>query len=145
MKVMREMTTINKEINNHHRRLRNAKTLASSFAPAAGLTMHGIATQTPPHCAACRGEAIRVLLTIAREERTGHTWRGQSTREMKQGGWQHSEQQLAGCMTAGHCTQQPAPDALDESRDAVDGVAVVCQCAAHAPLHLHQTTVFACE
>ncbi len=54
--------------------------------------MHRIATQIPPHCAACRGEAIRVLLTIAREERAGHTWRGQSTREMKQGRSQHSEQ-----------------------------------------------------
>jgi hypothetical protein len=41
--------------------------------------------------------------------------------------------------------QQPAPDALDESRDTVHCVAVVCHDAAHAPLHVHQTPVAAGE
>ena len=101
MKVMGEMTTINKEQNNH---------TSPPFAECknAGVTLCTCSRfDDARHCHAdaatlcgMSGEAIRVLLTIAREERTGHTWRGQSTREMKQGGWQHSEQQLAGCMTA---------------------------------------------
>jgi hypothetical protein len=41
--------------------------------------------------------------------------------------------------------QQSAPDALDESRDAVHGVAVVRHHAAHAPLNVHQPPVAACE
>jgi hypothetical protein len=39
----------------------------------------------------------------------------------------------------------PAPDALDESRDAVNRVAVVRHDAAHAPLHMHQPPVAARE
>ena len=38
-----------------------------------------------------------------------------------------------------------APGALDESRDTVHGVAVVRQYAAHAPLHVSELPVTACE
>jgi len=36
-------------------------------------------------------------------------------------------------------------DALDESSDAVHGIAIVRHDAAHAPLHVHQPPVAACE
>ena len=43
------------------------------------------------------------------------------------------------------CKARPAPDALDELRHTVHGVAVVRHDAAHAALHVHQAAVGACE
>ena len=43
------------------------------------------------------------------------------------------------------CNTRLAPDALDELRDTVHGVAVVRHDAAHAALHVQQAAVGACE
>jgi hypothetical protein len=43
------------------------------------------------------------------------------------------------------CNARPAPDAFDELRHTVHSVAVVRHDAAHAPLHVHQAAVGACE
>ena len=54
------------------------------------------------------------------------------------------ERQLASTV-AGKIPSVPAPDALDELRHTVHGVAVVRHDAAHAALHVHQAAVGACE
>ena len=48
-------------------------------------------------------------------------------------------------MSSSPSRQQSAPDALDEPRNPVHGVAVVRHDAAHAPLHVHQPPITASE
>ena len=43
------------------------------------------------------------------------------------------------------CNARPAPDAFDELCDAVHSIAVMRHDAAHAPLHMQQASVGACE
>ena len=48
-------------------------------------------------------------------------------------------------MSSSPSRQQSAPDALDETRNPVHGVAFVRHDAAHAPLHMHQPPITASE
>ena len=88
---------------------------------------------------------------IAREVRKGRTWRAAEHTSYEGGAGERvvaANRGAVSCM----CTRaelssscQPAPDALDELRDAVHSVAVVRHDAAHAPLHMHQPPVAARE
>jgi hypothetical protein len=96
----------------------------------------------PLHRAGEEREKKRAWPTIACAAHTNRTWqaaaRCQRSKRQIRGSKSNEMHQLLVQTT-------PAPDALDELRNTMHGVTVVRHDAADAPLHLHQTTVSACE
>ena len=139
----------------------DAATTTALIAAVLGLQKNGAATapaagssarlRHPLRCAGEEGGGAGELWTIAREVRKGHTWRAAEHASDERGAGESAVAAYRGAISC-MCTHeelssscQPAPDALDELRDAVHRVAVVRHDAAHAPLHMHQLSVPACE
>jgi hypothetical protein len=100
----------------------------------------------PLYCAGA-GEGGKALLYLRTglEARTNHTWQAAGAERERERGWSNIIEAQSAASAADPTHSRPSPDALDEPRDAVHGVAVVRHDAAHSPLNVHQPPVAARE